>query len=70
MMIDSRIDARADPVFQIQRNSQAFALNRRKQSRVHVEIDRIAKLVGFACSCGFDAGGEMRSVVTAERALA
>src|SRR6267378_3196276 len=57
-------------ILQIDRHLQTLALNRRQQRRVHVEIDRIAKLVGLARAFGFDTGGQMRGVVAAERTLA
>src|SRR6267142_5895663 len=57
-------------IFQIDRHLQSLALNRRQQGRVHIEVDRVAKLVGLARAFGFDTGGQMRGVVPAERALA
>ena len=47
-----------------------FALNRREQRGVHVEIDRVAKLVRLAGRCGFHAGGQMRRIVSSQRTLA
>ena len=57
-------------VFQVQRNLEAFALNRRQQRRVHVKIDRIAEFVRFTGGFGFHACGEMQSIVAPNRTLA
>src|ERR1051325_8276448 len=57
-------------VFEIERNAKAFALNRRKQRRVHIKIDRVAEFVRLAGGFRLDAGGEMQSVVTPHRTLA
>src|ERR1051326_884302 len=57
-------------VFKVQRHCQTFALNRRKQGRVYVEIDGVAELVGFADGFRLDAGREMPRVMTADRTFA
>ena len=56
-------------VLEIQRDVQPFALNCREQSRVDVEIDRVAEFVTFARSGSFNACREINGVVPACRAL-
>ena len=43
-------------VFEIQRDFQTLALDRGEQSRIDVEIDRVAKLVTFTSGSRLDAG--------------
>ena len=57
-------------VFEIERNRQTFTLNRGEQRRVHIEIDRVAKLVRLARRFGFHTGGQVRRIVTPHRTLA
>src|SRR5438128_7632756 len=52
-------------VLEVQRHVEAFALNRGVESRVNVEIDRIAEFVRLTGSFWFYLRGEMRSVVAA-----
>src|SRR6266446_2396596 len=56
-------------IFEIEREAQSFPLDRRKQRRVHIEIDGVAKLVGLARALGFHAGSQICRIVTAERTL-
>ncbi len=53
-------------VFEIDRHPEAFALQRVRQRRVDVEIERVAVLVALARRLGLDAGRQMLRVVRAE----
>src|SRR5437870_10701434 len=57
-------------ILEVQRHAQAFSLNRRKQSGIDVEIDRVAKLITFADGGCFHAGGKINSVVSPGSAFA
>src|ERR1043165_3685084 len=57
-------------IFEIERNVKTVALYRRQERGVHVEIDRVAKLVTLARGRGFNAGRKINGVVTTRRALA
>src|ERR1044071_3214971 len=56
-------------ILEIEGNFQSFALNRREQCGVDVEIDRVAEFVTFACCSSFNPGREINSVVASGRAL-
>ena len=53
-------------VLDVQRQVQAFALNRVRQRRGDVEVQRVAEFVGLRRAAGLDAGGLVARVVAAE----
>ena len=57
-------------VLDVERQLQAFALNGVGERRSDVEVERVAELVGLGGAAGFDAGGIVARVVTAEAGLA
>ena len=57
-------------VLDIQRQVQAFALDRVRQRRGDVEVQRVAEFVGLGGAAGLDAGGLVAGVVAAEARLA
>src|SRR5579885_265966 len=57
-------------VFEVERDGQALALDGREQSRVHVEVDRVAELVRLRRLRGLDARREVRRVVATDGAFA
>src|SRR5437016_2484443 len=56
-------------IFKIERHLQSLALNSRQQSRVHIEIDGVAKFVTLAGAFGFDSSCQERCVMPPERTL-
>ncbi len=53
-------------VLDVERQVEAFALNRIGQRRGDVEVQRVAEFVGLRCAAGLDAGGLVARVVAAE----
>jgi len=57
-------------VLEVDRHAQPLALQRVRQRGVHVEVERVAVLVGLAHRVHFDAGREMLGLVRPEARLA
>src|SRR6185295_18183911 len=57
-------------VFEIDRDAQSFALNRRTQSRVHIKIHCVTELIAPGRLASFDARRKMIGIVAAQRGFA
>ena len=57
-------------VVDIQRQREAFALNRAREGCGDVEIQRVAEFISLRCAAGFDSGGEIARIVASEAGFA
>ncbi len=57
-------------IFDVKRQRQAFALDGAGERGRDVEIERIAEFIESRSAAGFDAGGQIARIVTAEAGLA
>ena len=57
-------------IFEIQGEPKAFALNRARECRGDVEVQRVAEFVLLGGAAGFDAGGHVAGIVASEAGFA
>src|ERR1700677_2717228 len=57
-------------VFDVERQSEALALDCPRERSGNVKIERVTELVGAGRAAGFDAGGKVAGVVASEAGLA
>src|SRR5213078_1995255 len=56
-------------VLKIKRHAKPFALNSGKQRGVHIEIDRVTKLIRLARGFGFDSGCQITRIMPTQRTV-
>ena len=56
-------------VFEVERQRNAFARDRRVQRRRRVQVDRVAELILLRGAAGLDSGSEMPSVMPTKARL-